>query len=278
MSATQGNCESLSARFLTTGLLVLVVVVFGGPFLWMLGSAFTSAETGPTFWPGVPSLNNFRIVFDDNQTGMALRNSVVIAAACTVLATLLASLGGYGLSRVMFPGKNVIVFGLLLLYAIPTAVTMVALFDLASRLALVNTYRGLILAQTAMSLPFLTWLMKSFYDKVPRTLDEAVTVDGRGILRAWLDVLTPVAKPGLAITAGLAFVLAWSEVLLTIILVSDPAKTTIARLFFVNVEQAAGSQVVAALGVLYLAPVLVVFLMLRGLISRHLARLRGSTA
>ncbi|CAN5773390.1 carbohydrate ABC transporter permease [soil metagenome] len=276
MISGQGNRRSRAEVILTSGLLIVAIVMFGGPFLWILASAFASSDTGPTLWPGVPSLDNFRAVFNEQETGLALRSSLIVAGACMMLGTLLASLGGFGLSRVSIPGKDAIVFGLLLLYAIPTAVTMVALFDLASKMELVDTYRGLILAQTAVSLPFLTWLMKSFYDKVPRMLDEAVTVDGRGILRAWLDVLTPVAKPGLAITAGLAFVLAWSEVLLTIVLISDPDKITIARLFFINAERAASSQVTTALAALYLGPVLVVFLLLRGLIARHLARLRGS--
>jgi ABC-type glycerol-3-phosphate transport system permease component len=186
-----------------------------------------------------------------------------------VLGTMLSALAGFGLSRLRLPRKNELVFAVLLLYAMPLAITMVAVHDLANRLDLINSYRGLVIAQTAIMLPFLVWLMKGFYDTVPRELDEASWLDGASTLRGWWQVLTPVAMPGLLITAGLAFVIAWSDVLIMVILVTDPDLATLSQQFFTTAEREGGAAT-AALGVLYIAPVLAVFLVLRRLMLRTL--------
>ena len=119
-------------------------------------------------WPNEPTLDNFRYLFDERDVGHALRNSLFVSVSAMILATVLASLAGFALSRLRFRYKTYAVYAVLLLYAIPIAATMVAIYDLADRLDLIDTYYGLILAQTAMILPFLIWLMKGFYDGLPR--------------------------------------------------------------------------------------------------------------
>ncbi|CAN5804902.1 carbohydrate ABC transporter permease [soil metagenome] len=254
--------------------LLLVVVFFGAPFLWILGLAFDAAAIDRVPWPRQPTLDNFRVLFDAQQARSALRNSLIVATSCMVTGTILAALAGFGLSRIQFRRKNELVYAVLLLYVMPLAVTMVAVNDLANRLDLINTYRGLVFAQTAIMLPFLTWLMKGFYDAVPRHLDEAAWLDGGSILRGWWEILTPVALLGVVITAGLAFVIAWSDVLLMVILVTDPGMATLSQQFFTTAEQTGGATT-AALGVLYIAPVLVVFLLLRQVMLRSLSEGRA---
>jgi multiple sugar transport system permease protein len=258
-------------RLVTNLALALVIVFFGAPFLWVLGTALDEAPIDRVPWPSQPTLDNFRVLFDELDTGTALRNSLIVATSCMAFGTFQAALAGFGLSRLRLPRKNELVYAVLLLYAMPLAITMVAVYDLANRLDLVNTYRGLVISQTAIMLPFLIWLMKGFYDTVPRELDEAAWLDGASTLRGWWQVITPVAMPGLLITAGLAFVIAWSDVLIMVILVTDPEMATLSQQFFTTAEQAGGTTT-AALGVLYIAPVLVIFLLLRRLMLRNLGR------
>ena len=267
-SEGQKRGQSLG-RLATNAALVLVIVFFGAPFLWILESAVDGAALDWAPWPRNPTLDNFRGLLDQQQIRTALRNSLIVAASCMALGTLLAALAGFGLSRLDFRRKNDLVYAVLLLYAMPLAVTMEAVNDLAHRLNLINTFRGLIVAQTAMMLPFLSWLMKGFYDAAPRYLDEAVWLDGGSTLRGWWDILNPVVKPGLVITAGLAFVIAWSDVLLMVILVTDQDMATLSQQFFTTAERSGGTAT-AALGVLYIAPVLAVFLLLRRVMIRSL--------
>ncbi len=258
------------ARWLTNIGLIAVTVFFAVPFLWIVAAAFDNNPGKFVPWPNEPTLDNFRYLFDERDVGRALRNSLFVSVTAMILATILASLAGFALSRLRFRYKTYSVYAILLLYAIPIAATMVAIYDLADRLDLIDTFRGLILAQTAIILPFLIWLMKGFYDGLPRYLDEAAAMDGRSTWRAWLEILLPLSKTGLAITAGFAFTAAWSEVLLVIILITQADKATLPLQFFFSASGRGDAQVTAALGVLYLAPVLLLFLVLRRWMVRSL--------
>lgn len=261
---------SARSRWLTNLALVLVILFFGLPFLWIFASAFDKGSGKYVPWPSEPTLDNFRELWHDDDIRTALKNSLFISTTVMVLGTLLASLAGFALSRLQFRFKSTAVYTVLLLYAIPIAATMVAIYDLADRLDLINTYRGLIIAQTATVLPFLIWLNKGFYDGLPRYLDEAAAIDGRSTWRAWFDILLPLSKTGLAITAGFAFTAAWSEVLLVSILVYLADKTTLAYQFFSAAQKFSNAQVTAALGVLYLIPLVILFLILRRWMVRSL--------
>lgn len=261
---------SSRTRWLTNFGLILVTLFFALPFFWILAAAFDNDPGKFVPWPNKPTLDNFRYLFEERDVGHALRNSLFVSVTAMILATILASLAGFALSRLRFRHKTYAIYAILLLYAIPIAATMVAIYDLADRLDLIDTYRGLILAQTAIILPFLIWLMKGFYDGLPSYLDEAAAIDGRSTWRAWFDILLPLSKTGLAITAGFAFTAAWSEVLLVIILITQADKATLPLQFFFSASGRGDAQVTAALGVLYLAPVLLLFLVLRRWMVRSL--------
>ncbi|MEA2597843.1 MAG: multiple sugar transport system permease protein [Thermomicrobiales bacterium] len=250
--------------------LLLVIVAFGAPFLWIVAAALNRAEVTSWPWPNHPTLANFRVLFDERDAGLALRNSLIVSGSTMVLATVSASLAGYGLSRMTFHRKAVLAYAILLLQSIPLAVTMVPIYDLATRLELQDTYRGLILTHTAISLPLLVWLMKGFCDAVPRDTEEAAWLDGASAFRGWRDVVLPQTYAGIAVVAGFAFANAWAEVLMVVILVKDVAKETLPFQFFYAADGGRETQTTAALGVLYVLPVLLLFLALRRLMVRGL--------
>lgn len=265
-----GERYSTRAKVLTNLGLIFVTLLFGLPFLWIFAAAFDNDPGKYVPWPNEPTLDNFRYLWNETDVQRALRNSAIVSLTAMVLATVLASLAGFALSRLRFRFKTHTVYAILLLYAIPLAATMVALYDLADRLDLIDTYRGLILAQTAIILPFLIWLNKGFYDGLPRYLDEAAAMDGRSTWRAWWDILVPLSKTGIAITAGFAFAAAWSEVLLVIIIITQADKTTLPLQFFFAADRGGSAAATAALGVLYLVPVVLLFLVLRRWMVRSL--------
>lgn len=264
--------KAFVTRAATTLALIAIILFFGGPFVWIVAQTFDAGVTGTLPWPGDPTLANIRALLDQPLVRTALQNSIAVSVASMSLATFLASLAGYGLSRAQFRRKQEVMYGVILLYAMPLTVTMVAIFELSIRLELNNNLRGLIIAETAIALTFLTWLMKGFYDAVPRQLDEAAMVDGASLARRWIGVVTPAALPGVGIVAGLAFVVAWSDALLPIVLISDPELTTLARFFFNSSASASSQREMATLGMLFLAPVLVVMLLLRRIVTSTLTR------
>jgi ABC-type glycerol-3-phosphate transport system permease component len=251
--------------------LLLVAAAFGLPFLWMVASALDAGPPRAVPWPRAATLDTFRALLDDPGTRDALRTSLVVAVASMLLATATAALAGYGLSRMTFRRKTWLAYGVLLLQTIPLAVTMVPIYDLAVRLELQNTWRGLILSHAAVSLPLLVWLMKGFTDAVPRVLEEEAWVDGAGRLRAWWDVVVPAMLPGIAVVAGLAFAAAWAEVIMVVVLVTDARMATLPFRFYLLADAGSDIHQTAALGTLYVLPVLALFLALRQLMVRGLA-------
>lgn len=262
--------RTLRARVAVNGALVVVMLVFGAPFLWIVALAFDAEEGGALPLPAQPTLDNFRYLFEELSIGDALWNSVLVVGLTTMLATFTAALAGYGLSRIDWQQKTAAAYGLLLLYTFPIAATMVPIYDLSQRLGLYNSVIGLVIAHAAIVLPLLIWLMKGFFDAVPRSMEEAAQVDGRSRIRAWLEILIPLVRPGLAVVAGFAFLNAWAEVLLVMVMVDGDNLATIALRFKEAADGGERLAVTAAIGLLYVAPVMALFLYLRRAMVRGL--------
>lgn len=251
--------------------LVATILFFGAPFLWIVAAAFDRTPSSNDLpWPAAPTLHNFASLFRDLSFAVPLRNSLIVAVATMLLATAAVALAGYALSRLAFRAKHRLAYAILLLQTLPLSATMVPIYDLCRRLGLRNSYLGLILVHTAIALPLLVWLMKGFFDTVPRDLEEAAWLDGSGRLRAWREVVLPIVRSGLALVAGFAFFTAWAEVLMALILIDDDAKRTVALAFYQAIATAS-APVVAAMGVLYVLPVLVLFLAGRRLLAQGVA-------
>lgn len=258
-------------------LFIVIGAFFLAPFLWLFGAAFDENASAYIHWPASPTLNNFVRIFTEHQFAVALGNSVFVSVATMLLVVVTVSLAGYSLSRIDLRRKDWITYAVLLLQTMPLSATMVPIYGLARQLGLRNSYLGLILIHATIELPFLVWLMKGFFDSVPRQLEEASWLDGRTKLRALVEIVLPLARPGLGIAAALSFLSAWAEVLMVIILVDQESMKTVPLAFYEAMRNQGGYTevqygVIAAMAILYLVPVMAVFvgarrLMVRGLMS-----------
>jgi multiple sugar transport system permease protein len=254
---------------------VIITVFFLTPFVWLFTAAFDAQAKAYIRFPSQPTLDNFVQIFDKYAFATALGNSVFVAVSTMLLTVVVVALAGYSLSRIELRQKAWITDGILLLQTMPLSATMVPIYGLARELGLRNSYLGLILVHSAIELPFLVWLMKGFFDSVPRHLEEAAWLDGRGKLRALFEIVLPVARPGIAVAAGLSFLSAWAEVLMVLILVDQQNMKTIPLAFYETFRTAGGYTevqygLVAAMGVLYVLPVMAVFFATRRLMVRGL--------
>jgi ABC-type glycerol-3-phosphate transport system permease component len=256
---------------------LVVCAFFLVPFLWLLSAAFDAKAKAYIAFPAQPTIMNFVRIFTDYDFGRVLVNSVFVAVATMILVVFTVALAGYSLSRIDLRRKDWVMYGVLLLQTMPIAATMVPIYGLARQLGLRNSYLGLILVHAAIELPFLIWLMKNFFDSIPRHLEEAAWLDGRSRLRALVEIVLPLARPGLGIAAGLAFLSAWAEVLMVVILIDQDSLKTVPLAFYQAMRTQGGYTevqygVIAAMAIIYLLPVMVVFfasrrLMVRGLIG-----------
>ncbi|MGH2499829.1 MAG: carbohydrate ABC transporter permease [Candidatus Limnocylindria bacterium] len=250
------------------------------PFLWLLSAAFDGNAAAYIRMPERPTLDNFVFIFGELGFAGALANSLFVAVSTTALVVFSVSLAGYSLSRIDLRHKTWITFAVLLLQTMPLSATMVPIYGLARELGLRNSYLGLILIHAAIELPFLIWLMKGFFDSVPRHLEEAAWLDGRTKFRALFEVVLPIARPGIGVAAGFAFLAAWAEILMVLILVDRQEMKTVPLAFYETFRTAGGYTevqygLVAAMGVLYVLPVMVVFFATRRLMVRGLMSTRG---
>ena len=194
------------------------------PFAWILLSSIDPAAGVHLQLPSQIDFGNFgRFIADPNFAGFVV-NSLIMAGGATLVVVATAVLGGYALSRFLFPGRRTLMFAIIMTRIIPASATIAPLYVIVQRLGLVDTYQGMILVLAAQQLPLALWLMKGFFDTVPGELEEAAWVDGAGRLGSAIRIVLPLAAPGVGAAALFAFIEAWGEFLTPLILLSSPSK------------------------------------------------------
>jgi len=205
---------------------VLMIGLFSlFPTAWMLTTALKRPDetfTSPLRWIDFsPTLDNFARMWTIQPFARYFLNSAIVSVSTTAVAVVVAILAGYGFSRFRFRGDRLCMFLILITQLFPGVLLIIPYFMVASAWGLFNTYAGLILAYVSFALPFCVWMLKGFFDSIPRELDEAALVDGCSRFRAFLRVVLPGAAPGIGATALFSFFLAWTEFLFALCLTSS---------------------------------------------------------
>ncbi len=259
------------------GLLALYVGFALFPLYWLFKVSVTPNDLlyseGVRLWPSHMTLDHYASVIRHTDFPLYFKNSTIVSTATALFATAFAALGGYAFSRFAFPGKMGLVGLMLLTQMFPLVMIIAPIFRLLAPLGLTNSLTGLVLVYTAFNVPFATFLMQSFFDAIPKELEEAAMIDGATRLGALLRIILPLTLPGVAATLGFVFTAAWSELLFALMLNSSPEASTfpVGLLSFVSKFSVDFGQMMAA-GVLALIPVCAFFF----LIQRYLVQ--GLTA
>ncbi len=188
-------------------------------------------------------------------------NSLVITLATSVIGVSLASTAAYAFSRFRFPGKKAGLILLLSSQMIPAGMLILPLFLMIMKLRLMNTYLGMIIAYSVSSLPFSIWILKGYYDTIPRSLEEAALVDGTSQVGAFWRIILPLSTPALSIAFLFNFTTAWNEYLVArVVLFSSQQYTWTLGLFELQGQYITQWGMFAAGSMLVTIPVLAVFL------------------
>lgn len=253
--------------FTAAALLVAAVVLF--PIYWMLLTSVLPSELtrsrSPSLLPqlGAMSFDAFTSILARKPVLLWLGNSVLVTVAATAISLVIATLGGYSLSRFKSRAQQASGFALLVSKMLPASLIVIPFFIAFSSFGLIDSRWGLILANAAVGVPFATWLMKGFFDGIPREIELAAMLDGcNGAQAVWYVVL-PLARPGLAASGIYLAIVTWSDFVFARTLVSNP------DLWVLNVgmQSFLGEYLIdwsnlMAVGMISLAPVLVLFLLL----------------
>jgi ABC-type glycerol-3-phosphate transport system permease component len=262
-------------RAVSFGAWLLLSLVTLVPIYWMFlisGKSRVELFGRPSFLIDSFYTANYANVIGDPAFQRYMINSIVIATSNAVLVTTLALLATYALSRFRLAGRDNIFFWTLTNRMAPPAVFLLPLFLLFTRVFVVGDWRmfdtriGLILLYCVFNLPFAIWLLKGMVDAIPIELDEAAMLDGAGTGQILLKVIVPLARPGIAVTAILAWVFAWNEYLFAATLTSVHARTITTGLAeFVTVTGTNWGEM-AAVAMLTLLPAALFV----GLVQRHI--------
>ena len=213
-------------------LLLVVAFIALFPIVWLLtGSLQTIQELygGVTFWPAVPQFQNYYIAWTKGGFSVFVPNSLFYSTVCVLTILFVASMAGYALARIEFPGRNAIMFAILAIIIVPLPATFVALYKLLIDLGLANTRTGYIVALVAGGLPISIFILRGFFVRQPKELEDAAILDGCSAFDVYWRVMLPLARPGLAAVAVIEFLRIWNEYLLALVLFNSETLMPVQR-------------------------------------------------
>jgi multiple sugar transport system permease protein len=256
-------------------LLISAVIAAVAPVYWMvtisLKSEVDQFAVPPRWLAFSPTLAHYRDAFFERSFGQYLVTSATVATLSTVFAIVIGTLAAYGLSRFRWRAglDRRLSIWILSTRMFPPIVSAVPLFLMMRDLRLLNTLAALVIVYTAFNLPFVVWMMRGFFQELPRELEEAAMVDGDTRLGALVRVMLPLVAPGLAATAVFCLIMSWNEFLLALVLTqTDRAMTLPVGIAGRVTQYEIKWGVMSAAGVVAMLPILV-FAMA---VQRYLAR------
>ncbi len=253
----------ISATVLTLYPLAIVMRIALSP-----GDSGASASLSPI--PNEWSFQNFIDVVTNSNAegdwlfGRQLFNSAVIAIATTVLGIFLATTSAYAFSRFRFPGRKGGLMAFLVSQMFPGVLMMVPLYIILQELGLLNASFGLVLVYATTAIPFCVWMLKGYFDTIPKDLEESAIMDGAGQFTIFWRIILPLSMPAVAVTALFSFMTAWNEFVLAFTFMEEPTSFTLPVQVFSYVgEQSVEWGKFAAASIIVSIPIMALFFALQ---------------
>jgi multiple sugar transport system permease protein len=253
-------------RWNRSRLVIAVLLALGslGPLLYMLSLSFqpNGGILGKTVLvPTAPTFENYKLAWTENSFSHYFLNSLYVSIATVVITVVLASLAAFAFARYKFPLKQTIFYVFLASLAVPNLLLLIPQFLLMDRLHLLNSLFGLTLLYVSSNLPFTIFLLRGFFEAIPREYEESIRLDGAGTLRVLTNLIAPLSLPALAVVSMFIFSAAWDEfpVALTMINSQNNYTLPVGLAEFIGVHTVAWGPFFAA-SVIATLPVIGVFL------------------
>jgi multiple sugar transport system permease protein len=209
-------------------MLILIIVIMLFPLLWLYLTSIKLPTdifaTPPVWMPSRFTLENFQDVLFVRRFYLPLLNTIITSVISTVFALIIGSIAAYGLVKHKHAG--IIAIFILVFRMIPQIMIIIPLFVFFSKLKLIDTRIALILTFITFQLPFIIWLMRSFFSEVPTELEESAKIDGCGPMGALIRIILPVSAPGLAAAAILTLIVSWNEYMFALVITRTMASMT----------------------------------------------------
>jgi len=196
------------------------------PLMWVLSTSFKPNQEAisfpPKFLPDHPTLENYFFVLTDPKLVLSLINSLIVSVGSTALSVTVSALGAYAFARYDFKGKNLLMSTILALFMIPVVINIIPLYIMLANVSLLNSLVALMLTFQILIIPLNIFLLKNYFESLPKELEEAALIDGCSKLGALIRVTIPMSLPGFLIAAILSFRFSWNEFVLPVVLSNKP--------------------------------------------------------
>lgn len=268
-NASHSNMRKLSKAATSSGLLIVIGLIWLSPFLWMVSTSFKPSPEiyrVPLHWiPEDATIQNFIDAWNAAPFARYYLNSLTIASVTTLLVLWISSMAGYALARLDFFGRTVVLFGILSTTMIPFQVLLIPFFILLTRIGLVNTHGGLVIPYIVLFLPFAVFMFRGYMTSIPREVEESARIDGCTWFMVYLRIVLPVSRPAIATVGIYTFMESWNEFFIALIMTNRSAMRTVPiglALFQTDNTGVNWGQLMAA-SITASIPVIIVFLLLQ---------------
>lgn len=257
---------------------IVVALAWAFPVYWMFNSSFLPnavlQSTTPTFLPFGGSFDNFKAVFADGKFVAALGISLTVTLTTVAVALFVAFLGALAISRFKFKGRKSFILAMLLIQMLPAEGMFIAQYKMMSSVGLLNNVLGLTLLYTAAVIPFTIWMLRGFVAGVPAELEEAGMVDGLSRTQAFMRITFPLLAPGLVASGVYAFLQAWNEFTVALVVMTEDQMKTL-PLWLRGFVQASATRetdwgMVMAASMMVAVPVIIFFMIVQSKMSSGL--------
>ena len=241
--------------------MVLVGFFFALPLAWLVTQPFNATPTMTVSWPDW-TLENFAVLAENPYALRSIGNSLILGLGTIAIVVTLGALAAYALSRVRIPGRDGLLYALLLLSSVVTGTAaMVPLFQLMVATGLINTHTGVVLALSGGVLPTVIFILKDFMDSIPKSYEESARLYGAKPSQILRHVVVPIARPGLAFVAVWALVQVWGNFLLPFILLRTPDSQPAAVIMYTFYTESgqADLSLISAFSLVFSAPVILMY-------------------
>ncbi len=208
----------------------LLVVLILSPLAMLVLNSFRETSAiyeNPLGIAEKPYFGNYTRILQNTTFGRNFANSLLVTVVTVSLCIVVTTLAGYAMSRFNFKGKNALILWLLASQAFPGILMIVGIFSLLTRYSLQNNPLGLIILYTTFTIPFCSWLLKGYFDAIPRELEEAGMIDGCTRFKAMRIIIVPMAVPGIIAVGTFAFLLSWNEFFFALVVMRDNVNYTL---------------------------------------------------
>lgn len=252
--------KQLTTNHIILTAFILLIIIYLVPYLWLISTSFKTRLDAFSIPPKIffkATLDNYRTVFLEKNFLHNLKNSLIVTFSVTLISLSVGVPSAYAFSRFRMPGDRFLFFYMLGTRFTPVIVLALPLYFIMTTARLLDTFTGIIIAHSAFNIAFVTWMMKGFFDTIPKEIDESARVDGCSWLTIFLRMALPLSAHGIAATAVFCAVNSWNEFLMALILTGHRTATLPVALPGLMTPQGTFWGQIAAVGSVITIPVLI---------------------